>query len=214
MDLQKNQSEFSYVLRANELAKKIADTAFLIKLNALNALLLAIRVDDEMRGYIVVTDEFIKFSSGLINFAESLRTQLFQQVSAISNHMKHENKARLLNAAIATSSQSIFLDSVSEFIQDNLNQMNQFVESMTNSSLSVINELRQSERFVMRGDILAMQAKIEGAYAGTSREIFDDVADSLQRSINTIKTTLQQMEQELNHTYTEFNSKNNMLKEK
>ena len=213
MSSEEIQSEFSYVLRSNEMAKQIADTSFLIKLNALNALLLALRVEDEMKGYIVVTDEFIKFSKGMIDFAESLRIQIFQQVTAISNQMKHENKARLLNAAIARSPQSMHLDSVTNFIQKNLNQMNMFVESMSANSHEVLSQLRQSEKFVLRGDILAMQAKIEGAYAGASREIFNNVAESLQGSINIIKTTIQQMEKVLEHTYNEFDTKRSMIKD-
>ena len=211
MNSEEIQSEFSYVLRSNELAKNIADTSFLIKLNAINALLLALRVDDEMKGYIVVTDEFIKFSKGMIDLADSLRDKIFKQVAAISNQMKNENKARLLNKAISTSSKSMFLESVSNFVENNLRQMRQFVMIMAENSESVLNELKQSEKFVMRGDILAMQAKIEGAYAGSSRDIFNSVAESLQESLNQIKRTISEMEKLLQHTHHEYESKSNMI---
>lgn len=188
------KSEFSYVLKSNEHAKNIAGHAFIIKLNALNALLLALRVDESMRGYIVVTDEFIRFSKEVIELAEKLRVKINRQVLDISRQLIYENKYRLMNKAIAKSAKALFLDSVTQFIDENAVRMRRFVSDMYNHGNEVIAILNQSEKFILRGDILAMQAKIEGAYSEKSQEVFRDVAESLNSSIQDIKKTINGME--------------------
>ncbi len=187
------KSEFSYILQSNELAKRIAGHAIIIKLNALNALLLALRLDENMQGYIVVTDEFIRFSKEIIDLAGGLRHKINIQVQDISTQLKFENKYRLFNRAITRSSRAVMLESVGTFMDVNMKRMNGFIGNMYTYGSDVLTLLRRSEKFILRGDILAMQAKIEGAYAETSQEIFKDVASSLHDSIQDIKKAVSSM---------------------
>lgn len=185
------------ILEANEYAKTIDLMAFYIKINALNALFLAIRSKEQLLGYIVVTEEFNRFTEEVTLFVEKLGSIIFKIVSDISNQLKIANRIRLLSKTKNRMEISDdFTDSqerIYAVFQDNEKRISALNEEIE-SRLALINKLiHQNERLILRGDMLAMQAKIEGAYSQSSKDVFRSVAEQFQEHISKVRDSLQHL---------------------
>ncbi|MDH4200867.1 MAG: hypothetical protein OEV66_10880 [Spirochaetia bacterium] len=181
------------VLEANEFIKSVDTKAILIKINALNALFLAIRSEEHLRGYIVVTDEFNRFTDELSRFVDKLRDLIFKNVVIISTQLKLHNRNVLYTKAFQLSATGDSGNIIHDIVQKNEKMLAEHDREIEIFFSDLVHLLKGNERLVLRGDMLAMQAKIEGAYSIKSRDVFRDVAESFQKHIIDIRDSLQHL---------------------
>jgi len=178
------------VLKINEFMKSIESLILMIKLNSLNALLLANRSGEELKSYIVVTDEFNTFSGDLAKFMDTLLVKIRDIVYLISELLKYDHRLKLTEKTINSASAKTFLTPIVE-------RQNKKIESLHREIVSNMNDivmlLNRNEKIMLRGDMLALQAKIEGAYSVVSRGVFMEVADNFQRHIGHGRESLQNL---------------------
>ncbi|MDH4262173.1 MAG: hypothetical protein OEV78_03905 [Spirochaetia bacterium] len=187
-----NSFDLNKVLEINEFIKSIDSLAFYIKLNALNALFLAIRSGEQLRGYIVVTDEFNRFSEELMKFVSMLLRIIHEIVFLVSEQLKQTHRLNLYMRIISegdTESTKI----IRKFVSEHELKITNLNEKIKTELESINSSLQRNEKIILRGDMLAMQAKIEGAYSKKSREVFMDVAENFQKHIGRIRESLQSL---------------------
>jgi len=187
-----NIIDLTKVLEINEFIKSIDSKAFFIKLNALNALFLAIRSGEQLRGYIVVTDEFNRFSEELMKFSMLLLEKVHNIVFLVSDQLKQNHRLRLYEKVIQQGNMES-MTHVRQFVNAHATKITKINDEVRTSLASITSSLKGNERLVLRGNVLAMQAKIEGAYSKSSREVFMEVAQNFQDHNNQIRNSLQNL---------------------
>jgi len=185
------------VLEINEFIKTIDGMAALIKLNALNALFLAIRSGEKLRGYIVVTDEFNKFSAELMGFVDLLLVKIHQIVYSISDIIKQNHRLELYERIIKNG-ETNSMDIIKQFIHEHETKITIIGNEMQTNLENIAKLLVRNEKIILRGDMLATQAKIEGAYSAASKDVFLDVAVNFQKHIEKIRESLQNLRKMMN----------------
>jgi len=190
MSLKQENIDLEKVLEINEYIKSIDSLAFFIKLNALNAFFLANRSGEQLRGYIVVTDEFNRFSGELMQFVENLLSIIHEVVFLVSDNIKQNHRLRLYERALKdTRPDSVGI--INDFIKQHDLVVQKIRDEIAANMASLGLSLMRNEKMILKGDMLAMQAKIEGAYSRNSREVFMDVAENFQKHIGRIRQSLQ-----------------------
>jgi methyl-accepting chemotaxis protein len=192
-----NHIDLEKVLEINEFIKSIDSLAFYIKLNALNALFLAIRSGEQLRGYIVVTDEFNRFSEELMAFVNSLLGIIHDVVFLISEQMKQTHRLKLYERIMNEGNMESMLV-IRQFINNHGLNIANLSEKIKMDYGTISSTLLRNEKLILKGNMLAMQAKIEGAYSKSSREVFMDVAENFQKHIGQIQESLKSLKKMVN----------------
>jgi len=192
-----HKSDFTYILQVNTLVQEFSNISLLIKVNSLNALLLAQRYKSELKGYIVVTEELINFSTEMMNFTVLLQKEISNKIQGLSQLLRAEMYGGLLKRANIifkkqNNGQSHF--TVSKIIKETDIRSLEFVNSVEVINDNITRLLGQGRMFDTKGQFLAMQARLEGSAITSRDNTLLLIADELQESAHSLKKLLKALD--------------------
>jgi hypothetical protein len=185
-------NKFSNILQANQAANNLTEVAFLIKLNALNALLLATRAGQSMKGFIVVSEELIVYSQQILDYSKKIQSLIYEQVLDLSKQLKNECFNRLF-LRVQMYSDLEYDQKIGDILDKNSQFNYDFHESIQRINVELHRILLSGGQFSSRGEFLAIHARIESAQSNENSEIFFHVAEDLHKYVQIIKKTIVQI---------------------
>jgi methyl-accepting chemotaxis protein len=186
------KTELALIVEVNEAIKTSIAASESISLIAVNANLVAGRAGERASGFCVVAGELRRFSNSMAQTNQGWAKLIFELVRETA---LNRNQSRYLNLLKATGRCS---DKAREAIAGaRARSLNELLITTTHNSERVIELqglINRAAKQRMLGVMIARSAMIESAYGGTLRPVLQQIATSIDASIEILNANGQKVE--------------------